>query len=374
MRLVEPRGETHLRIAAVGDVGVIGRARARARTHGYDAVLAAAAPALMGAELGFANLEFPIGTSADVRPGRSREFYHDAEVAAALARAGVRVVSLANNHMMDCGAAGLARTREVCAAAGLEAIGAGATLAEAHRPAQLEIRGQRVVVLAYATPSEHSARSDRAGVAPLDDALLREDLAHWRSRADVLIVSAHWGSMYVDYPPPRVLELADLIATAGADLILGGHPHVTQGWRVHGRTLTLFSLGDLALDPSAGDFEARVAGAARRESGVFTALMAESPGLELAPLTLDEDGVPQPARERAAGQYDRLQRLSAGLDHAAERWATECAPLLLRYELQSLGTYLRQGRFGRVAKLLGALRPRHLPVLVNALRRGRRAR
>jgi poly-gamma-glutamate synthesis protein (capsule biosynthesis protein) len=275
--------------------------------------------------------------------------------------------------MLDCGVAGLEQTRAACAAAGIATVGAGASLAEARRPACFEVKGVRVVVLAYATPSEQQARADRAGVAPLEDGLLREDLTRWRSRADVLVVSVHWGSMYVDYPPPRVVETAELLAGLGADLILGGHPHVTQGWRRRGRALTLFSLGDLVLDPAAGDFEARVASEARRESGVFTALMAEEPGLELAPLTLDPDGVPQPAGERAEQQRARLERLSAGLDHAAERWAAECAPVLLRYELQSLGTYLRQGRIGRIAKLLAALRPRHLPLLWQALRRARRA-
>ena len=373
MRLLEPGGEVRLRLAAVGDVGVIGRARVRARAEGHDAVLSAAAPALRAADLGFANLEFPIGTERDVRPGRAREFHHDPDVAPALARAGVRVVSLANNHAMDCGAAGVARTRAACEAAGLIAIGAGATLAEACLPARFQIGGRRVVMLAYAAPSEHAARADRPGVAPLEADRVRADLARWRSEADVLVVSAHWGSMYVDYPPPRVLELAELMAEAGVDVILGGHPHVTQGWRRRGRVLTLFSLGDLVLDPRAGDFEARVAVETRRETGVFTALVADTPGLELEALTLDQDGVPAAAGERAAAQRARLERLSAGLDHAAERWAAESAPLLLRYELESLGTYLRQGRIGRVAKLLAALRPRHVPLLWKALRRGRRA-
>ena len=373
MRLLEPAGDVRLRLAAAGDVGVIGRARARARAHGFDAVLSAATPAFTGADLAFANLEFPIGAPSELRSGRSPEFRHDVEIAAALVRAGVRVVSLANNHMMDCGEAGLRRTREACAAAGLEAVGAGDDLEQARRPARMVVRGQRVVVLAYATPSEHQARPARAGVAPLEAAVLREDLARWRPEADVLVVSAHWGSMYVDYPPPHVLELADLMARAGVDVILGGHPHVTQGWRRRGRTLTLFSLGDLVLDPAAGDFEARVATERRRESGVFTALIAESPGLEVAPLTLDADGVPGPAGTRAAAQRARLERLSAGLDHAAERWAAEGAPVLLRYELQSLGSYLRQGRLDRIARLIGALRPRHLPLLWQAVRRPRSA-
>ncbi len=370
MRLLEPTGRVTMRLAAVGDVAVLARARARAHRDGFDAPLTALAPALRSADWGFANLEFPVAEAAWVEPGRAAEFHHDPELPAALVRAGVRVVSLANNHLMDCGERGLLRTLETCRAAGLEAIGAGPDLDEARRPARFELAGRRVRVLAYATPSENAATSSRAGFAPLEESVVRADLERWRGEADLLVVSAHWGSMYVDYPPPRVMEWAERLERWGADLVLGHHPHVMQGFRRHGRALTLFSLGDAVFDPAAGDFEATIAGVSRRESAVFTVLIADAPGLDLAPLALDATGVPGLATG-AEGEAiaARLVRLSAGLEDAGARFAAESAPQLLRYELESLGTYLRQRRFGRVARLLGSVRPRHLPLLWSALRR-----
>jgi poly-gamma-glutamate synthesis protein (capsule biosynthesis protein) len=369
-RLLEPVGPVSLSLAAIGDVGVIGSARARAAREGWDAVFAAAAPALRAADLGFANLEMPVAAAGQVRPGRSPEFRHDAEVLPALARAGVRVVSLANNHVMDCGPAGLERTREACESAGLACAGAGGDLAAARRPAELLAGSRRVVVLAYAAPSKESARAGSPGPAPLEAAILREDLAAWRPRADVLVVSVHWGSMYVDYPPPRVLELAEALERGGADVVLGHHPHVLQGWRRAGRCLTLFSLGDVVFDGRAGDFEASVAAATRRESAVFTVRVADEPGLDVLPLALDADGWPQaPDGPRARAQLERLAGLAAGLADARERFAREAAPRLLGYELESLGHYLRQGRWDKVARLLGSVRPRHLPLLWQALRR-----
>lgn len=369
-RLLEPVGPVRLSLAAIGDVGVIGSARARALREGWDAVFAAAAPALRAADLGFANLELPVGEAGQVRPGRSPEFRHDADVLPALVRAGVRVVALANNHMMDCGPRGLERTLSACESAGLACAGAGPGLEAARRPAELVVRSQRVAVLAYAAPSKASARAGTPGPAPLEAALVREDLERWRPRADVLVVSVHWGSMYVDYPPPRVLELAETLERGGADLVLGHHPHVVQGWRRAGRCLTLFSLGDVVFDPRAGDFEARVAAATRRESAVFTVRVADEPGLDVLPLTLDPDGWPQaPDEARGRAQVERLKGLAAGLADARERFAREAAPRLLGYELESLGQYLRQGRWGRVARLLGSVRPRHLPLLWQALRR-----
>lgn len=370
MTLLEPRGTPRLRLAALGDVGVIGAARARARREGYDAVFAALASALGRADLGFANLEFPVADEGWVRPGRSREFRHDPEVVPALARAGVRLLSLANNHVMDCGPRGLERTLEACAAAGIAVAGAGGDLAAARAPARVTAAGQRVVLLAYGTPSAGQARPGAAGHAPLEPELVRADLARWRAEADVLVVSVHWGSMYVDYPPPRVLELAAALAAAGADLVLGHHPHVLQGFRRDRRCLTLFSLGDAAFNCRAGDFEAGVAAATRLESGVFTVTLAEVPGLGFEPRLLDHDGWPTvPDAARAAAQRARLEALSAGLAEAGARFAAESAPRLLRYELESLGHYLRRGRLDRVVRLLGGIRPRHLPLLWQALRR-----
>ncbi|MCC6349904.1 MAG: CapA family protein [Candidatus Eisenbacteria bacterium] len=374
MRLLEAEGALRLTLAAVGDVGVLGSVRRRAASEGPDAPFAALAPHARAADLAFANLEFPVGERAWVRPGRADEFFHDAGVPAALARAGFRVVSLANNHMMDCGERGLARTLDACRSAGLAAVGAGADLEAARTPARIEVRGVRVVVLAYATAGGDAATSGRAGVAPLEPELVAADLARWRPQADVLVVSVHWGSMYVDFPPPRVVGMAKSIAAAGADLVLGHHPHVLQGAARVGRTLVLYSMGDAVFDGRSGDFEASVAALTRRESGVFTARFGESAhGLELAALKLDPDGVPgEPAGTEARAQAERFAALSAGLADAAARFAAEGAPKLLQYELQSLGTYLRQGRWDRVAKLLGGVRPRHLPLLWQAVtRRGR---
>ena len=369
VRLLEPVGPSRLTLAAIGDVGVIGSARNRATQEGYDAVFAAAAPALRAADLGFANLELPVGETGWVRADRSPEFWQEAAVLPALARAGVRVVALANNHIMDCGPRGLERTLAACASAGLACAGAGPHLEAARRPAELLVASQRVAMLAYAAPSRESARAGTPGPAPLDAALLREDLARWRARADVLVVSVHWGSMYVDCPPPRVLELAETLERGGADVVLGHHPHVLQGWRRTGRCLTLFSLGDAVFDARAGDFEARTAAAARLESGVFTVRVAEAPGLEVVPLLLDRDGWPHaPEEDRARQQVERLVGLAAGLSDARGRFAREGAPRLLGYELESLGHYVRQGRWDRVARLLGSVRPRHLPLLWQALK------
>lgn len=375
MALIPPQGGVRFRLAAAGDLGLVGTARERCRGEGYGPAFGLLAERFRGADLAFANLEFPVGRRELVRAGRTPEFYHDPELIPALREAGVRVVSLATNHMMDCGPEGLAMTREACARAGVAAIGAGADLAEARQPARFELGGQRVCLLAYAQSSGDAARADAPGVAPLEAELIEEDVRRWRPEADLLLVSAHWGSMYIDYPPPRVLDLAKRIAGAGADLILGHHPHVLQGAAYLGSTLVLYSLGDAVFNARAGDFQASVGSESRRLSGVFQVSMAERPGVEYFPHRLDEDGLPQACPpEEAAALSARWSALCAGLNEAERRFAEEGASQLLRYELDGLGHYLRQGRFDKVMRLVLQLRPRHLPVLWKAVRRGRAGR
>lgn len=375
MVLIAPEGRLRLRLAAAGDLGLVGSARARAAREGYDAPLRLLADRFRGADLAFANLEFPLGARGQVRPERTPEFFHDAALIPALARAGVTVLSLATNHMMDCGPEGLIRTLEVCAREGIQAVGAGPNLTAARRPARIERSGQRVCLLAYAQSGGDAARPDAPGVAPLEAALMEEDLRRWRPEADLLVVSAHWGSMYIDYPPPRVLELARRLAAAGADLVLGHHPHVLQGAARLGPALILYSLGDAVFNSRAGDFRATVGAETRRLSGVFRVDLADRHGVEYSPHRLDEDGFPVECDAADGARLEaRLHTLTEGLVDAERHFAEEGAAQLLQYEWEGIGHYLRQGRLDKILRLILNLRPRHLPVLWKALRRGGRSR
>ena len=122
--------------------------------------------------------------------------------------------------------------------------------------------------------------------------LIAEDVWRWRPESDVLLVSVHWGSMYVDYPPPRVLDLAGKLAALPLDAVIGHHPHVVQGVRHFGAVPVLFSLGDAVFNARAGDFEATVSSARRRETGVFTLVLgSDARTVEYTPLWLDDDGI-----------------------------------------------------------------------------------
>lgn len=369
MRLLEPEGAVRLTIAAAGDVGAVGAVRARAESAGWASVTAALAAPFRAADLALANLEFPVLDDAAAARAGLRQA-HAPALLPALVAAGTGAVSLANNHIMDAGPAGLTATLDHLARAGLPAFGAGPDLKAARRPFRCTLRGQRVVVLGYGETAGRAADPHAPCIAPLDPELAAADIARWRPEADVLIVAAHWGSMYVDYPPPRVLSTARTLCAAGADMVIGHHPHVLQGVGRVERAVVCYSLGDAIFDSRSGELEAQVARESRKLGAVLTIEAADRAGVRCDPLVLDDDGVPVAAdAAQAARVAERLERLSAGLEHAATRFADESAPLLLRYELQSIGTFARQGRFGRIVKLLAQVRPRHLPVLWQAVRR-----
>jgi poly-gamma-glutamate synthesis protein (capsule biosynthesis protein) len=369
MRLLEPSGDVRLRLAALGDVGVVGSARRRAGQHGYERVLAPVKERLRAADVGFANLEFPVAEPGWIEHPGSREQWHDVRTIAGLASAGVTHLSLANNHVLDAGQRGLEATWAACERAGVRCVGAGLSREAAERPVEFDVRGRRVALFARAE-GRRARAAGTAQVATLEVGPLREMLAHWRPRCDILLLSAHWGSMYIDYPPPRVMQLARICAEEGVDLVLGHHPHVLQGVKQLDATLVLFSIGDAVFDPRSGEFEARVAKDARRLGALFDIEIAKRHGVNVTPFRLDDDGLPCLADATRAGEVmRRLERLTAGLNDAEQQFAAQSAPMLLQYELQSLGEYVRKGRLDRVVALLASVRLRHLPVLWQAVRR-----
>lgn len=228
-------------LAAVGDV-MLGRyVGRRIEREGADALFAAARPALK-ADLGFANLECVLGDAPFTQARRIRLRGAPAS-ARALAKAGFNVVSVANNHALDAGEAGLRQTLASLREAGIVAAGLPGG------PVVLERKGLRVGFLAY---SDFPTEPSRA-IARTDEATLAGDIAALRQEADIVAVSWHWGTEGLATADPRQRRLAGAAARAGADLILGHHPHVVQPieWlagKDGRRCLVAYSLGNFVFD------------------------------------------------------------------------------------------------------------------------------
>ena len=201
---------------------------------------------LRTADLVFGNLEGPI------TPGRKINnlemvFRADPAVAEALKEAGFAMVSLANNHTLNFGAKGLTDTLRYLKAADIKFVGAGESLPEAYAPVYLERKGRKFAFLAYQF-ARYRTPEDHPGVACMDLEKMAENVQTARSQADFVIVSLHAGDEYSANPNPMQVTFAHAAIDAGADLVLGHHPHVVQKIEEYKQKFIFYSLGNFVFD------------------------------------------------------------------------------------------------------------------------------
>lgn len=236
-------------INAVGDIMLGGRGSSSFARLGYDYPFAATLAELKNSGITIGNLEAPITQNGTEFTGKRFRFKSDPQAAAALKRAGFSVLTLANNHMLDYGKTGLQETRRHLARNGILSTGAGENLTAARTEAVISTGGKKVAFLAYSLtrPEEFYAGKNRAGTAPGYPPHFGSDIARVRAGADYVIVSFHWGREMATAPRPYQMAVAHRAIEAGADLVLGHHPHVLQGIERYKNGLILYSLGNFAF-------------------------------------------------------------------------------------------------------------------------------
>jgi poly-gamma-glutamate capsule biosynthesis protein CapA/YwtB (metallophosphatase superfamily) len=259
--------------------------------HDWDYPFRKVAPTLRAADLVFGNLECPVSDTGH-NLHHLYSFRADPRAIEGLKYAGFRVLSVANNHMDDWDRPALLDTLQRLRAAGLVPVGAGANLGEAHSPvfvtcppdsycrslaerdpktetrksnlvngaplvgrgdfrsSSFDFRSLRIAFLAYVDvePKDAAASLDRAGVAWLDPDRVLADIRFVRHLADLVIVSVHWGVEYAPRPLKEQVQWAHEMIDAGADLVVGGHPHVVQPLEEYHGHWIAYSLGNFVFD------------------------------------------------------------------------------------------------------------------------------
>lgn len=350
-----------VRLVAVGDVMV-----SRAVSAGF--VESPLGALIRGADLALANLETPFSDRG--YPAEKMITFRSAPgLVSEVGRLGFRVVSVANNHALDYGPEALLQTLELLRCAGIGAVGGGRNRAEAEQPLYVDAGGVRVAVLGLActAPPGFAAGEARPGIAVVRvrqyiivDTVASEEqpgmspfvstqvdpsdldrvcrvVGAAREQADLVVVSIHWGVPPGWYAPFQGAlaeyqrPLARSLVEAGADLILGHHPHVPHGVERIGSSLVVYSLGNFMFHylaepgpllrgvsfPPYSD-EVREAIPGEDESFVLVLDVRRGrpwlAGAELVPVVLDGRGEPLMApAERAAGIMDQVARMSARL-------------------------------------------------------------
>ena len=162
-------------------------------------------------------------------------------------------MSVANNHSGDFGKDAFAEELGLLRKAGLPYFGGGMDATEAHAPLILERNGLRIALLSYVEfkPRSFEAGAHLPGVAwSGEDDQVIEDIAAARRvhHADIVIPFMHWGWEEEPNPSPRLREFARRMIDAGADMVVGGHPHVTQGAEMYKGKPIVYSLGNFLFN------------------------------------------------------------------------------------------------------------------------------
>jgi poly-gamma-glutamate synthesis protein (capsule biosynthesis protein) len=215
---------------------------------------------LAGADLTIGNLESTLSRAGPPRQGKD-SFAAAPAVRSGLELAGFDVLSLANNHTGDFGPQALVETVRRVRAGGFVPVGAGADLTQASRPAVVERNGVRFGVVTFdaigetpaATPGRPGAlrlrmRPRTGPLVPADLDRMTNLVRSLRSQVDVVLVLPHWGTQYTTRTVRDQRLVARALAEAGADVVIGGHPHSVQGMESFGDSLVAYSLGNFVFD------------------------------------------------------------------------------------------------------------------------------
>ncbi|MGW4626614.1 CapA family protein [Streptomyces rubiginosohelvolus] len=249
-------------LLAAGDVlphsSVIDQAAADAGGAGYDfaPMLAGVAPVVSGADLAFCHMETAYGKEGGPYTGYP-SFKSPPEIATALRTTGFDSCSTASNHTLDDGAEGVRRTLDALDEAGVRHAGSARTAAEAARPTILPAGpgkgAAKVAHLAYTYgTNDIPLPAGRPWTVNVTDErkIVEEARAARRAGADVVVLSAHWGTEWQDEPDAQQLELAERLTAStdqgrpDIDLIIGTHAHVPQAYEKVNGTWVVYGMGD----------------------------------------------------------------------------------------------------------------------------------
>lgn len=316
----DPAGE-NICVAIVGDMEV--------NRKDPEKVFDKVNPELRKADIRFGGLEASLSERGSPVGGKI-VMRHDPKMVAAYLAGGFEVVAFASNHCLDYGMEPFLDTLELLDRHRIRYVGAGKNIEEARKPAIIEKKGTRVGFLSYLQllPLGWWAHQTKPGVAPIrEDALygppyvneedleaMMLDIKRTRPNVDVLISSYHWGSSQSRTLTLSQRSVARAAIDAGADLVIGRHPHILQGIEVYKGKVIFYALGNFALDHAHPMFLPTV-----KESILVKCHIQDKAisRLSFCPVFLGEDGRPEilTAQDgRAKTIFDSLQMLSQKLN------------------------------------------------------------
>jgi poly-gamma-glutamate synthesis protein (capsule biosynthesis protein) len=295
-KTLEVKGPDEITLVLVGDIMLSRNVGSKIRAADDPDLPFKNVTALLAGDAAFANLEAPfLDSGAPVTAGVS--FKVEPFAVAGLKNAGFTVVSCANNHILDRGRTGLDYTLKLLQENGIAASGCGANAMNAHRSAILQVQGKKLGFLSYA----YSPFSPL--VAGLEIEAMQKDVRALKDQVDIIVVSLHAGTEYTLNPAATQKNFAHAAIDAGADVVVGHHPHWIQTVEQYKSGLIFYSLGNFVFDQNWSQ---------KTSEGLVVKLRLQDGQLktaELLPVIMENNCCPRPANAEEADAI--LQSLHA---------------------------------------------------------------
>ncbi len=207
-----------------------------------------------GSDVFMANQEFPFSNRGSAAADKQFTFRLPPEKVSLLKEMGIDIVTLANNHALDFGTDALLDTCDTLDEAGIYRVGAGANLEEARKPVIMEIKGKTIGFLGASrvipVGSWNATATSPGMLTTYDPAMLLEDIKSAKETCDFVIVYVHWGIERDEYPQDYQRTMGKQYIDAGADMVIGSHPHVLQGMEYYNSKPIVYSLGNFVFGSS----------------------------------------------------------------------------------------------------------------------------
>lgn len=234
-------------LAFVGDVIFASTVETVLKQNGYDYPYQAVKELLAKPDLTVANLETPVGARGKAQ-SKEYTYLSPPDALPSFAAAGFDLVNLANNHVLDYGETALLDTLTNLDKTGIRHFGAGRNMEEAYQPVIVEQKGMKIAFVGFSRVvpevSWYAAKGKPGVAGTYDYRVPVEAIKKARDQADFVVVLAHWGTERQDKANSNQRDLSHRYIDAGADLVVGSHPHVLQGFEQYKGKWVAYSLGN----------------------------------------------------------------------------------------------------------------------------------
>jgi len=212
-----------------------------------EAVYGDLLPELRDGDMRIVNLECPLVDEGSPVSKSGAVLKGISDHISGLSRIPFEVATLANNHVFDYGIEAFDKTRQLLHQNNIKTVGAGMSLKEAAAPLMVSTNGLTIAIINFSEGEDLTAAGENPGVFGWEVDAVVSQVQDLKRRVNATIVICHGGVEYIPYPPPYLAAAFQRIADAGADLIIGHHPHVPQGVQIRNKVPICYSLGNFVF-------------------------------------------------------------------------------------------------------------------------------